>query len=111
MGATKSLLVYFLCLLGLCGFGIIVFEILKKWQLIHASMSPAWIIAPILILFGVKQAITSHYWINSLNLSPIVVKRIRFLINGILIILGLLAITSLPFLWYGVIAELASQNR
>jgi hypothetical protein len=28
-----------------------------------------------------------------------------------LVILGILALISLPFLWYGVIEELAAQNR
>ena len=111
MGTTKSLLLYLIYLLGLCGFGIIVFEILKKWQFIHAGISSVWIIAPILILFSVKQATTSHYWTHRLKLSPIAVKRIRILINCIFIILGVSAIISLPFLWYGVIMELATQKR
>ncbi len=111
MGTTKSLLLYFICLLGLSGFGIIVIEILKKWQLVNSNLSPVWTIAPILILFSIKQATTSHYWIDKLHLSPIVVKRITILINFILISLGLLALISLPILWFGVIEELAGQSR
>jgi hypothetical protein len=110
-GTTKSLLLNFLCLLGLCGFGIIVFEILKKWQLFSSHLSPLWIIAPVLILFSVKQATTSPHWIHKLNLSPIVVKRLSILIKITWICLGILALISIPFLWFGVIEELASQNR
>jgi hypothetical protein len=40
-----------------------------------------------------------------------VVKRITILINFILVILGLLALISLPILWFGVIEELAGQSR
>jgi hypothetical protein len=102
---------YFICLLGLCGFGIIVFEIMKKWQFIDSSLSPVWIVAPILILFSIRQASTSSYWIKKLHLAPVVVKHITLAINLILIILGLLALISVPFLWFGVIEELAQQNR
>ena len=81
MGTTKSLLMYFFGLLGLCGFGTIVFEIIKKWQFIDSSLSPVWIIAPILILFSVRQATRSSYWTNKLNVAPDIVKRITLAIN------------------------------
>lgn len=111
MGTTKSLLLYCFCLLGLAGFGIIIFEILKKWQLISTGLSPIWIIVPIWMLFSAKQVTKSHYWTNEFNLSPIVVKRITIFVNLILITLGLLALISLPFLWFGVIEELGMQHR
>ena len=38
MATTKSLLLFFFCLLGLAGFGIIIFEIFKKMA-IHQHRS------------------------------------------------------------------------
>jgi hypothetical protein len=111
MGLTKSLLWFIFSLLGLAGFGVIVVEILKKWNLISRSLSPIWVTAPILVLFIAKLAAHSPYLRTRLNLSPNYVNRSQTVINIILVILGILALISLPFLWYGVIEELAAQNR
>ena len=111
MGALKSILWFIFCLLGLSGFGVIVAEVLKKWHFISEGFSIAWVIAPILTLFIVQQAIQSSYVRRNFNLSPLIVSRSRTIINIILVILGILALISLPFLWYGVIEELASPGR
>ena len=111
MGKIKSILWFIFCLLGLFGFGVIVSEVLKKWHFINQSLNILWVIAPILILFIAKQALHSAYLIARLNLSPQFVHRSTTTFNIILVILGILALISLPFLWFGVIEELATQNR
>ena len=111
MGSPKSILWFFSCLIGLAGFGIIVTEILKKWQIIGKTLSPVWIIAPIWLLFIVKKVPLSPFLIDRLHLSPKVVKRATSIINIIWIIFAIGAVISLPFLWYGVIKELAMQGH
>ena len=111
MDTLKSILWYIFCLLGLCGFGVIVAEVLKKWHFIREDLNVVWVIAPILILFIVKQATQSSYARHHLNLSPRVVDRSSTVINILLVILAIFALISLPFLWYGVIEELAAQRR
>jgi hypothetical protein len=59
IGMTKPLLRFISCLIGLSGFGVIVAEVLKKWQLISKNLSPAWVIVPILILFVAKEVTNS----------------------------------------------------
>ena len=111
MGSIKSIFWFIFCLLGVSGFGVIVAEVLKKWHFINEDLSIAWVIAPILTLFIVQQAVQSSYVRHYFNLSPHIVSRSRTIINIILVILGIFALISLPFLWYGVVEELASQNR
>ena len=100
---------YLLGLLGLSFFGFMVAEILKKWQLIDKSLSPVWVIVPILILFVVKKVTDSPYIRNNSKLSPNILNSSAVIINIILIILGILAIISIPFLWFGVIEETAGK--
>jgi hypothetical protein len=96
-------------LLGLSFFGFMVAEVLKKWQLIDKSFSSVWVIVPILIIFVVKKVTGSPYIRNNSILSPNIVHASAVIINIILIILGILAIISIPFLWFGVIEETAKN--
>ena len=111
MGSLKSILWFFSCLVGFAGFGIIVTEILKKWQLISKTLSPVWFITLMWLLFIVKKAPLSPFLTDRLHLSPDVVKRMAGVINIIWIIFAICAVISLPFLWYGVIKELAMQGH
>ena len=111
MDALKSILIFIFYLLGLFGFGVIVAEVLKKWKIISQSASSLWIIVPIWTLYIIKQATRSPAWRDKLNLSPRAIHRSNTIINVILVILGLMALISLPFLWYGIIEELAVQKR
>ncbi|MDJ0986227.1 MAG: hypothetical protein QNJ26_11850 [Desulfobacterales bacterium] len=111
MGRLKSISWFIFCLLGLSGFGVIVAEVLKKWHFISEDLSVVWVVAPILILYIVQQATQSSYVRRYFNLSSHFVSRSRTIINIILVILGVFALISLPFLWYGVIEELASQKH
>ena len=111
MDTLKSILIFIFYLLGLFGFGVIVTEVLKKWQIISQSASSLWIIVPIWTLYIIKQATQSPAWRDKLHLSPQTIHRSNTVINVILIILGLMALISLPFLWYSVIEELATQKQ
>jgi hypothetical protein len=104
---TEPLLRFISYLIGLSGFGIIVAEVLKKWQLISENLSLLWVIVPILILFVVKEVTNSAYIRNNLKLSPKILNASAKMINIILIILSILVIISIPFLWFGVIEETA----
>ena len=97
-------------LLGLSFFGFMVAEILKKWQLIDKSLSSVWVIVPILIIYIVKKVTASPYIRNNSILSPNVLHALAVIINIILIILGISAIISIPFLWFGVIEETARNT-
>jgi hypothetical protein len=97
-------------LLGLSFFGFMVAEILKKWQLIDKSLSSVWVIVPILIIYIVKKVTASPYIRNNSILSPNILHALAVIINIILIILGISAIISIPFLWFGVIEETARNT-
>ena len=105
MDMTGPLLRFISCLIGLSGFGVIVAEVLKKWQLINKSLSFVWIIVPILILFVVTEVTNSPYIRNNSKLSPNILNITAVILNIILITIGILAIISIPFLWFGVIEE------
>jgi hypothetical protein len=104
---AEPLLRFISFLIGLSGFGVIVAEVLKKWQLISKSLSSVWIIVPILILFVVKEATNSPNIRNNSKLSPNILNTSAVIINIILIIISILAIISIPLLWFGVIEETA----
>jgi len=106
---TEPLLRFISYLIGLSGFGVIVAEVLKKWQIISKNLSPVWVIVPILILFVVKEVTNSPYIRNNSKLSPNILNISAVMINIILIILSILAIISIPLLWYGVIEETARK--
>ncbi len=96
-------------LLGFSSLGVIVTEVLKKWQLVSKDLSPVWVIGPLLILFMAKKATGSSYFRASSKLSPNILKASEKIIEIILIVLAILAIISIPFLWFGVIEELAGK--
>ena len=103
----KPLLRFISCLIGLSGFGVIVAEVLKKWQLISKNLSPVWVIVPILILFVAKEVTNSSHIRNNSKLSPNILNTLAVIINIILTILLILTLISIPFLWFGAIEETA----
>ena len=104
---TKPLLRFISCLIGLSGFGVIVAEVLKKWQLISKNHSPVWVIVPILILFIAKEVTNSPNIRNNSKLSPNIFNSTAVIINIIITIFSILALISIPFLWFGAIEETA----
>ena len=101
---------YIIALLGLTGFGVIATELFKKWHFVSKTTSPIWIIVPILILFICNEFIKSSYVKNNPKFSHGSTSRVVTIINTILIILCILALISIPFIWYGTIEELAGRE-
>jgi hypothetical protein len=94
-------------ILGLAGLGVIIAEVLKKWQFISASLNPVWVVMPILTLYITKIVTHSSCLRNRRNLPPNVLKGAVAIINIILILLFILAVLSIPFVWFGAIEETA----
>jgi len=107
---SKELFRFIFILLGLSGFGIIVYEILIKWNFISKGYSSVWIIVFILTLFICKEFFNSSYIKNNQVFSPRLTKNVVKIINTILIIISILILLSIPFIWYGTIEELAMQD-
>ena len=57
---TKVILRFIFALLGLTGLGIIVTEILGKWELLGENTNPFWIVMPIVILFLGNEFVNSE---------------------------------------------------
>ena len=107
---TKTLLRLITCLIGLSGFGIIVAEILKKWQLVSKNLGLTWIISPILILFVCREVTSSSYIKENQKLSPNLVNIFAVIVNIIFIIISIFVCISIPFLWFGTIEELGRRG-
>ena len=104
-----SIFKFIASLLGLSGLGVIIAEVLKKWQFINATLNPIWVVLPILILYLTKRAVRAPYFRNRAHLPLGVPKSAVTLINTILIILFILTVRSIPFIWFGAIEETARQ--
>ena len=109
MKLIRHLLRYILVLFGLAGLGIIVFEVLRKWEFVGRATNPLWIVAPIFILFFCKEIFSASYLGNKHIISNHQSEISLKLINAILVIIAILILISIPFIWYGTIEELAGK--
>lgn len=107
---TITLLRFIACLAGLSGFGIIVANALKKWELIGKDLGSIWIVAPILILFLCGEVSSAPHIRKALKLSSRAADQLAKTINLMLIIVSILATVSIPFLWFGIIEDLAKKG-
>lgn len=98
------------CILGLAGFGIIVTEILKKWQVAGKYLIPVCFIAPILVLFISREIVKSTYLTDHQIISPRMQKTAATVLNIIFIILSIVICVSIPFIWFGTIEELGHRG-
>ena len=105
----KEIIRYTLIIFGLTGFGIIVAEILKKWSFINRTLGIAWIIIPLLALFGCREYLNSSLIGHQSKISPFYKNRILKITDVLLVILSILMFISIPFIWYGTIEELAGH--
>lgn len=94
-------------LLGLAGLGIIVHEVLKKWQLIDPHRGIIWTVVSLWMLFICREVTRSVYFRERLRLSSRLAAALTAMVNALLIILTILAVVSIPFLWFGIIEDLA----
>jgi hypothetical protein len=109
MKLIQHILRYVLVLFGLAGVGIIVFEVLRKWQFMGKATNPLWIVAPIFILFFCKEIFSASYLVNKQIISKHHSEISFKLINALLVIIAILILISIPFIWYGTIEELAGR--
>jgi hypothetical protein len=110
MKTIVPILRYILIIFGLAGIGIIVYEILQKWHIVDQSLNSVWILSPILILFFCKEFFKSA-WIQKKQLfterqTAIALK----IINFFLVVITIIALISIPFIWFGTIEELAGRS-
>ncbi len=96
-----------LTIAGLAGLGVIVHEVLLKWQLIGPRRGILWSILPLWALFVLKEISITRWFGEGLRLSPRVAAALAGAVNLLLIVLAVAAMISIPFLWFGIIEELA----
>lgn len=99
----KEILRTVICLAGLSLLGVLVADILKKWQLISNSLSTVLVIIPILALFIVIEIIHSPYIIDSQELSPNTIRVLSKTLQITLLIISILVVVSAVFIWFGAI--------
>ena len=103
----KTFIRFVTTIAGLAGLGIIVHEVFKKWQLIGPGRGILWTVIPLWILFALKEASVSLWFREKSRLPPRLVGALAGVVSVVLIILAVMALISIPFLWFGVIEELA----
>lgn len=106
-----SIFKFIASLLGLSGLGVIIAEVLKKWQFINATLNPIWVVLPVLMLYLTKRATRASFVRNRAHFPPGVLKNAVTIINAILIILFILTVISIPFVWFGAIEETTRQAQ
>ncbi len=106
--SMKTLIRFSATIAGLAGLGIIVHEVLRKWQLVDPGRGILWTIVPMWVLFVVKEATASTWLKEQARLPPRLVSALGGVVSAVLIILAVMALISIPFIWFGVIEELAS---
>ena len=97
-------------ILGLTGLGIIVAEVLGKWQFLGDNTNPFWIVLPIICLFFGYEFVNSKTFHNNQKLTKQQTRRIIKCANAILIILSIMILMSIPFIWFGTVEELAGRS-
>jgi hypothetical protein len=107
----KQVLRILVGLTGLSGFGVIVAEVLKKWQFVDSGTSRLWTVGPILALFLAHETLRSTRLGLQARLSPQSYNALSNILKILLLITSLAVLISIPFLWYGVIEELAKSKR
>ncbi|THB80602.1 MAG: hypothetical protein D3926_06335 [Desulfobacteraceae bacterium] len=107
----KTLLRILACLGGLSGFGVIAAEILKKWEIIDPDLSLLWVVSPILLLYLCMEALNAPLIRDNKKLPEGLVKPLARGVHIILILVSILAVISIPFIWFGTIEQLAGGGE
>ncbi len=103
----KTTFRFFIAISGLAGLGIIVHEVLKKWQLIGSQRGIFWSILPLWGLLALREASTSRWFRDKCRMPPRLAGALAGVVSALLVILAILALISIPFLWFGIIEDLA----
>ena len=92
---------------GLAGLGLIVHEVLKKWQLIGADRGILWTIVPLWALLALREASSSLWFREKVRMPMRLAGALTGVVSALLVVLAILALISIPFLWFGIIEDLA----
>ncbi len=94
--------------LGIAGLGVIVAEMMKKWELVSKESSIVWVIIPVLIIFWGRIFTGSNYMKQFSRTSPEAAKQVNRIMNILLIVISFITLASIPFIWFGTIEQLAA---
>ena len=97
-------------LLGLAGLGTIVTAVLKKWELVGHTIPTTYIILPILCLYLCREALQARWIRESQAGTQGPARTLGRIVNFLLVLISILVCLSIPFLWFGVIEELAGSG-
>jgi hypothetical protein len=100
-----------ICLVGLSMMSTLFWDILKEWQFVSISLSPAWGIIPVLIVYIINELTYSSFIKDNPNLSPKIFYTLDRIFENLLLILGILLIISVPFVWFGAIETTIRNAR
>lgn len=107
---VKAFLRISLCIVGLVGLGIILGEVLKKWQLAGPDFNVAWAVVPILALFFCREITRSDYIHEKQIIAPENLQTLTTVLNIVFILLSILVCLGIPYLWFGTIEELGKRG-
>ncbi len=101
---------FVIAIAGLAGLGIIVHEVLKKWQLIGAERGIFWTIVPLWALLALREASSSLWFREKFRMPTRLAGALTGVVSALLVVLAILALISIPFLWFGIIEDLAKRG-
>lgn len=107
---VKAFLRISFCIVGLVGFGIILGEVLKKWQAAGPDFNIGWVVVPILVLFFCREITRSDYIREKQVISPQNLQTLTTVLNLVFILLSILVCLGIPYLWFGTIEELGKRG-
>jgi len=107
---VKAFLRISLCIVGLVGFGIILGEVLKKWQVADPDFGVVWIVIPILFLFAIREITRSNYIREKKITAPKYLQTLTTILDVVFVLLSILACLGIPYLWFGTIEELGKRG-
>lgn len=97
-------------LAGLSGLGIILAEILKKWELLPEKMPIAWGVGWVWLCYAGAEFTKSAMMKKLSDRHPGMSDVICRVVNGVFVVIAVLTLLSIPFIWFGTIEELAGQG-
>ena len=106
----KATFRFVIAISGLAGLGIIVHEVLKKWQLVGPNRGILWTIVPLWVLWVLREASSSLWFRDKFRVPARLAGALTGVVSALLMILAILALISIPFLWFGIIEELAGKG-
>lgn len=99
-----------MCILGIVTAAIVVDESLKKWNILPVDISRLWIVSGLVSTFLMIDFMKSDFY-QTLSLRyPKTTRAMSVTVKWSLVVMAILIFIALPFLWFGVIQELAGGS-